>query len=172
MHALLHCVKVSISIYTEQQKKCTSILKGNLIIVKTTQSNCLVWVKSANCDKPCASCTTRHHLGMNGLRWVILVCWMSSQISWITRFNCSMGYMTVGTLARAVYRLHLIHGSPVWGRLRKKRRCTVTQWSHAARRCRFTMGPRYGSRVRSLNRLRWLRVVYVDIRVLWRPGFP
>ena len=30
------------------------------------------------------------------------------------------------------------------------------------------MGPRYGRRVRSVNRLRWLRMVCVDIGALWR----
>ena len=89
-------------------------------IVKTTQRNCLVWVKSAicreslfakqkfivafcsvlwtvkcskvnyGCYKPYASCTTWHQLGMNGLGWVILVCGMSSQTSWITRHNYTM----------------------------------------------------------------------------------
>ena len=80
-----------------------------------------------------------------------------------------MGYRTVSTLARAMYWLHLIYESPVWGRLRKERRCAVTQWSLAAHRCLFIMGPRYGRRARSVNRLRWLRIV--DIRALWRPGF-
>ena len=80
-----------------------------------------------------------------------------------------MGCRTVSTLVRAMYWLHLIYGSPVWGRLRKERRCAVTQRSLAAHRCLFSMGPRYGRRARSVNRLRWLRIV--DIRALWRPGF-
>ena len=77
----------------------------------------------------------------------------------------------VGTLARAVYGLHLFYGSSVWSRL-GKRRCTVTQWSIAARRCLFRLGPRYGHWARSVSRLRWLRMVCVYIRALWRPGFP
>ena len=47
---------------------------------------------------------------------------------------------------------------------------TVIRWSLAAHRCLFRMGPRYGRRVSSVNRLRWLRMVCVDIRELWRPG--
>ena len=86
--------------------------------------------------------------------------------------RCSIGYRTGSTLARAVYGLHLIYGSPVWGRLRTKRRCTVTQWSLAACRCLFRMGHQYGRWARGVNRLRWLRMVCVDIRPLWRPGFP
>ena len=104
--------------YTEQKKR--SISMANLVIVKTIQGHWLVWVKSAIyresslakqkfivafssvqqtvkcikvnncCDKPCASCTTRHLRGMNGLRWVILACGMSFQTSWITRHNCTM----------------------------------------------------------------------------------
>ena len=88
--------------------------------MKTAPRNCLIWFKSAicresscakkkfivafcslqqtiecckvnnGCDKSCASCTTLHLRGMNGLRWVILACGMSSQTSWITRHNCSM----------------------------------------------------------------------------------
>ena len=71
-----------------------------------------------------------------------------------------MAYKTVSTLARVVR-----------GRLRKKRRCTATQWGLAAHRCLFRMGPQYGRRARSVNRLRWLRMVCVDILSLWRPGF-
>ena len=82
-----------------------------------------------------------------------------------------MGYRTVNTLTRAVYGLHLIYGSPVWGRLRKERRCTINQWSLVARRCLFRMGPRSGRRAHSVNRLRWSCFVCVDIWVLWRPVF-
>ena len=82
-----------------------------------------------------------------------------------------MGYRTVSTLTRAEYGLDLIYGGPVWGKLRKWRRCTVNQWSFVARRCLFRMRPRYCRRVCSVNRLRWLRVVCVDIRALWRPDF-
>ena len=103
-----------------QKKKCTSGSTGNSITMKTIQTNCLVWIKLAicqessfakqtfivafcsvqqtikcskvnnGCDKPCSSGTTRHLQGMNGLRWVILACGMSSQTSWITRYNCTM----------------------------------------------------------------------------------
>ena len=51
-----------------------------------------------------------------------------------------------------------------------KRRYTVTQWSLVARRGLFRMGPRYGRRACSVNRLRWLRMVCVDIRPSWRPS--
>ena len=34
------------------------------------------------------------------------------------------------------------------------------------------MGPRYSRRARSVTRLRWLRMVSVDIRALWRFGVP
>ena len=33
------------------------------------------------------------------------------------------------------------------------------------------MGPRYGRRTGRVNRLRWLRMVCVDIQALWHPGF-
>ena len=72
---------------------------------------------------------------------------------------CQVGYRTVSTLARAVYGRHLIYRSPrEWGRLRKERRCTVTQWSLATRHCLFRLDPRYGRRARSVNCL-----VCVDI---------
>ena len=88
--------------------------------MKTAQINWLVWIKSVmcvessfakqnfnvafcsvkqtvkcdkvsnGCDKPCAPCTTLHRRGMNGLRWVILVCGMSSQTSWIARLHYTM----------------------------------------------------------------------------------
>ena len=91
-------LSLEVSKYTEQKKKRTSTSMGNLIIVRTAQRNYLVWVKSAiccessfvkqkliaafccvqqtgkcnrvnnGCDKPCASCTTRHLRSMNGLR--------------------------------------------------------------------------------------------------------
>ena len=70
---------------------------------------------------------------------------------------------TVCTLAMVVNGLHF-WGSPLWGRLRKDRRCTVTQWSLAARRCLLRIGPRYGRRALSVNRLRWLSMVCVGIR--------
>ena len=101
-------------------------------------------------------------------RWVT---WPYLAISEVFR-RCSMGYRTVSTLARAVYGLHLINGSPVWGRLRKEMRWNVTQWGLVARRCLCRMGPRCGRRASSVNRLRWLRMVCVDIWALWRPGFP
>ena len=145
------------------------------------------------CDKPRGPCTTRHLRGMNGLRWAILACVMASQASWIIRRNCTMvsggwvtwpylaisevprqclmGYRTMNTLSRAVYGLYFIYGSPVWGRLRKERRCTVTQWNLVARHCLFRMGPRYGRRAPSINRPRWFRMVCVDIRALWRSVF-
>ena len=85
--------------------------------------------------------------------------------------RCSMGYRKMDTLPMAVYGLHLIYGSPVRGRLTKKISCNVNQWGLAARRCLFSIGPQYGRRARRVSRLRWLRMVYVDIRVLWRPGF-
>ena len=58
----------------------------------------------------------------------------------------------------------------MWGRLRRERRCTITKWSLAARRCLFRMGPRYGLRTRSVNRLRLFRMVCVVIRAWWRLG--
>ena len=122
------------------------------------------------CDQPCASCTIRHLRGTNGLRWVICACGMSSQSSWITRHNCTMvsgggprdlfraiievprrwsvGCRTVSTLASAVYVLHLIYGS-----------LCEAEWER--------MGHRYGRRARSVNRLRWLRMVCVNIQALW-----
>ena len=72
--------------------------------------------------------------------------------------------------SRAVFGLHLIKGSAVWGRLKNKRRCTITRWSLAAHRGLFRMGPRYDRRARSQNRLRWLAMVWMGIRALWRPG--
>ena len=64
----------------------------------------------------------------------------------------------------------------VWSKevrqIEKGRRCTVTRCSLAVRHCPFMIGPRYGRRARSVNRLIWLRMVYVDIRALWRPGVP
>ena len=46
----------------------------------------------------------------------------------------------------------------------------VNQWSLGAHRCLFRMGPRYGRRACSVNHLRRLRMVCVDIRALWHPG--
>ena len=46
-------------------------------------------------DKPCAYCTTLHLRGMNGIRWVILACGMSSLNSWVTKHNCTM-FVEVG----------------------------------------------------------------------------
>ena len=46
---------------------------------------------------------------------------------------------------------------------------SITQWSLAARRCLFRWGPWCGRRTRSVNRLRRLRMVCVDIWALWRP---
>ena len=46
------------------------------------------------------------------------------------------------------------------------------QWTLAARRWLFRTGPRYGRGVHSVNRLRWLRMVCMDIHALWLPGFP
>ena len=37
--------------------------------------------------------------------------------------------------------------------IEKKRRCTITQWNLAAHRFLFRLGPRYGRRARSINRL-------------------
>ena len=139
------------------------------------------------CDKPCASYLTLHLSDLNRLRWVILACGISSE-TLITKPNCtmvpgggsfaisevprrcSMGYSTLSTVARAVCGLHLTLGSPVWGRLRKEMCYTVTQWSLEARRCLLRMGPRYGRLARSVNGLRWLRLVCVDIRALWCPA--
>ena len=42
------------------------------------------------CDKPSASCTTRHVRDRNGLRKLILTWGMSSKTSWVTRHNCTM----------------------------------------------------------------------------------
>ena len=81
----------------------------------------------------------------------------------------STGYKS--TLTRAVNGLHFIYGSPVWGRMRTERHCTLTQWSHAARRCLFRMGPRYGRPACRVNRLRWLHVICVDIGAWWHPAF-
>ena len=58
----------------------------------------------------------------------------------------------------------------MWGRLRKERHCTVTRWSLTAHCCLFRMGPGYGLWAHSVNRLRWLRMVCVDIQTLWHPG--
>ena len=93
---------------------------GNLTNMNASHRKCSLWVKSAicressfakqkfieafcsvqqavkcskvnnGCDIPCASCTTLHLRGRNGLRWVIHACEMSSQTSWITRHNCTM----------------------------------------------------------------------------------
>ena len=82
-----------------------------------------------------------------------------------------MGYKTVSTLVRVVYGLHLIYRRPAWGRLKKERHYTVTKKSLVAHHCLFRMGPRYGHWVRSVNCLRWLRIVCVDIRALWCPAF-
>ena len=110
-----------LQMYTERKKETPINFNGEYsLIVKTTQRNCLVWVKSAICressfgkqkfivafctvlrtikysnvnnfcDKPCASFTTRHLRCMDGLRRVILACGMSPHTSWITRHNCTM----------------------------------------------------------------------------------
>ena len=98
--------------------------------------------------------TQLHH----GLwKWVT---WPHLAISAVPR-QCWMGYRAVSTLVKAVYGLYLIWRSPVWGRLRKERRCTITRrspvwgrlrkerrctiikWSLAARRCLFRMGLGY-----------------------------
>ena len=50
-------------------------------------------------------------------------------------------------------------------------RWNVTQWGLVAHHCLCRIGPRYGGRTSSVNRLRWLRIVCVDIWALWRPGF-
>ena len=47
---------------------------------------------------------------------------------------------------------------------------TVNQWSPAARRCLFRMGPLYSHWACSVNRLGWLRMACVDMWALWRPG--
>ena len=52
--------------------------------------------------------------------------------------------------------------SPARGRMKKERHYTITKWSLAARHCLFIMGPRYGRWARSVNCLRWLRMVCVD----------
>ena len=98
------------------------------------------------------------------------VTWPYLAISEVPR-QCLMGYRTMNTVSMAVYGLYLIYGSLVWGRLRKVRRCTVTQWNLVARHCLFRMGPRYGRRAPSINRPRWFRMVCVDIRALWRSVF-
>ena len=100
-------------------------------------------------------------------RWVTYLIWQSvmslPDARWGTgRWVCWPGQCT---------RLHLINRSPVWGRFRKERRFTITQWSLAACRCLFRMGPRYGRWAHSVNHLRWLRMVCVDIWALWHPGF-
>ena len=99
---------------------------------------------------------------MHGLRWVILAYRMSSQTSWRTiptRHNCTMVsgggsrdliWQSVTPLADRkqdgeyacqgnVWTAFDL-GNLVWDRLRKKRRCTKTQWSLAARRCLFSWG--------------------------------
>ena len=67
--------------------------------------------------------------------------------------RCSMDYRMVGTLGRAVYGLHLIYGSLVWGRLRKQRWRIIIQWNLAAHHSLFRMGPRSGRWAHSINRL-------------------
>ena len=47
---------------------------------------------------------------------------------------------------------------------------SVTQWGLVARRCLSRMGPRHGRRACSVNHPRWLRMLCLDIRALWRPG--
>ena len=135
------------------------------------------------CDKLCASCTTRYLRGMNGLRWVILAIEMSSQTTWITRLSCTM-ILEVGHVTLSDNRWGpspMIDGvqdgeyagqgsvwtafdlrSPARGRMKKERHYTITKWSLAARHCLFIMGPRYGRWARSVNCLRWLRMVCVD----------
>ena len=204
------------------KKKRTLIWTGNLIIAKTTQRYCLVWVKSATCrkssiakqkfivvvcsvqqtvkcskvnnccGKPCASCATLHVRDMNGLRWVLLARGMSSPTSWVTRHNCTTVsggwsrdfiWQSVRSLANARWvtgRGERWPGQcipcvwygrcPVWGRLRRERRSTITWWSLAARCSLFRMGPRYGRQAHSVNRLRWLRMICVVIWALWRLG--
>ena len=96
----MHNVTWCLYLYWRKEKR-TPISTLNSIIVKTSQRNCLVWVKSVIChfssvqqtikyskvnngfDKLCASCN-------HGLRWVILACGMSPHTAWITWHNCTM----------------------------------------------------------------------------------
>ena len=136
-------------------------------------------------------CTTLHLLDMNGRRWVIHAYGMTSQISCITRYNCTMVsgggsrdliWQSVRSIADArwgtgqwvpgqggVWTVFDIGQSCV-RQIEAGRRYIVTRWSLAARHCLFRMGLWCGRRECSVNRLRWLRMVSVDILSLWRPG--
>ena len=103
------------------------------------------------CDKPCVLCTTRHLRGMNVLRWVILACGMSSQISWITRHNCTL-VSAGGSRDLIIWQSlrSLADARRVTGRwVRWPGQCMDCIWSQkscvslVARRCLFRMGPRY-----------------------------
>ena len=129
---------------------------------------------------------------MNWLRWGILVCKMLSQTSWITRHNCiwfrevfealyDNQWGSSPMLDRVQDGEYAGQGS-VWTAidLRKSRVRQIGEekamhhhpMELAAHRCLFRVGPRYGRWAGSVNRLRWLRKVCVNIRALLCPGFP
>ena len=100
---------------------------------------------------------------LSNCRWIVI---RDTPCDFIIRNDI---YISV-VILRGTISLCNAHVIPVWGRFRKEKRCTATQWSLAARRCLFRMGPRYGHWAHSVNRLRLLRMAYMDIRLLWRHG--
>ena len=69
----------------------SSFAKQKFIVVFFSVQQTVKHSKVNNCcDKLCASCTSLHLLDMNGLRWVILACGISSQTSWFTRHSWTM----------------------------------------------------------------------------------
>ena len=144
--------------------------------------------------KLCAPCTILHLRDMNGLRWIILAGGCDSKpIGLPARHNCTMvlevGHVTLyhNQWGPSPMLDEVPHGeyagqSSVWTAFELGNTCvrqiedgTVLYRSPrhcAARHCLFKMGPRYSRRARSVNRLRLLRMVCVNVWAWWRPGVP
>ena len=171
---------------------------GNLIIVKTTQRNCLMWVISATC---CGSSITKQN-------FLVAFCSVQRTVTckkvnngcekprtsmhnstfpwhyWIIRHNYTM--LSGSGWRDLIWRAMRSLADVRWGTRRWVRwsgQCMDFIWSRevlcgadwetkglAARRYRFRICAQYRCRGHSVNRLWWLRVVCVYIRALWRPG--
>ena len=135
-------------------------------------------VKCSNVNtKLCAPCTILHLRDMNGLRWIILAGGCHSKpIGLPARHNCTMVLEVPDEVPDGEY----AGQSSVWTAFELGNTCVRqiedgtaldhSPWHCAARHCLFKMGPRYGRRARSVNRLRLLRMVCVNTWALWRFG--
>ena len=122
--------------------------------------------------------------GMGGMRWVILASGVSGLPDIIAPWFLEVDYVKVyGNQWGPSLMLYGVPDGEYAGQgsawtafdvgkccvrqIEKQMYCTVTRWSLAAHRCLFSMG----TRTRGVSRLRWVRIVCVDVRTFWRPCF-